>query len=233
MNVPLLVGRAGAVGVAVEQQAEVVAALGRTPERLVDVRADGLRVDAAEPGVALGVDLVDADPAAGQQAPDPAGARAAHRLDQHAHGFGPESIEVERAAHVVHVAGVRVEALDRARVLGIRERPREAAPTRPARAMTAFDLRQHVRARGGARGRLDLEAVVGPRVVRGGDHDPAGGAALHDLVRGHLGRDRRRPRTPPGCRAPAAPRRPRRRSTRTRSAGRSRRRRPWPRSPPT
>ena len=38
--------------------------------------------------------------------------------------------------------------------------------------------------------RLDLEAVVDPRVVAGGDDDARGGAALDDLVRAHLGRDR-------------------------------------------
>ena len=49
----LLVGRAGAIRVTVEQQAEVVAAAGEDAQRLVDVGPDGLRVDAAEPRVAL------------------------------------------------------------------------------------------------------------------------------------------------------------------------------------
>ena len=78
----LLVGRAGPVGVAVEQQAEVVAAAGEHPERLVDVRPDRLRVDAAEVRVALLVDLGHPDPAAGQQARQPARPGAPHRLDE-------------------------------------------------------------------------------------------------------------------------------------------------------
>ena len=65
----VLVDRAGPVGVAVEQQAQVVAAVTDALEGLVDVRPDGLGIDAAEPGVALAVELVDDDachrPAAG------------------------------------------------------------------------------------------------------------------------------------------------------------------------
>ena len=61
MNDAALVGRAGAVRVAVEQQAQVVAAAGEDAERLVDVRPDRLRVDAAEVRVALLVDLGDPD----------------------------------------------------------------------------------------------------------------------------------------------------------------------------
>ena len=48
-----LVGRARAVRVAVQQQAQVVAALRQDAQRLVDVRRDRLGVDATEPRVAL------------------------------------------------------------------------------------------------------------------------------------------------------------------------------------
>ena len=49
--------------------------------------------------------------------------------------------------------------------------------------------RQDVGAGRGAGRRLDLEAVVDPRVVARGDDDAGRGAALDDLVRAHLGRD--------------------------------------------
>ncbi len=117
----LLVHGTGAVGVAVEQQAQVVAALADACQRLVDVWPDGLGIDAAEPGVALAVQLVDDDPATGQQAADPAGARAVQRVDQHAHVGSLEGLEVERATHEGLVADVRVEALDIARRLGLVE----------------------------------------------------------------------------------------------------------------
>ena len=53
-----------------------------------------------------------------------------------------------------------------------------------------LDHGQDVRARRGTARRLDLEAVVRPGVVRGGDHHAARRAPLDHLVRGHLGRDR-------------------------------------------
>ena len=52
------------VGVAVEEQAQVVAAVAHALQGFVHVGADGFGVDAAEPGVAFGVDLVDDDGAA-------------------------------------------------------------------------------------------------------------------------------------------------------------------------
>src|SRR4029079_304879 len=78
----LLVGRTRAVRVAVEEQAQVVAAALDDPERLVDPRTDPLGVDAAEERVALLVDLGDPDLAAGQQPRDPARAGAVHRLHE-------------------------------------------------------------------------------------------------------------------------------------------------------
>ena len=80
---PLIRG-AGAVGIAVEEQPDVVAAAGEDAQRLVDVGRDGLRVDAPEPGIALGMDLAYGDLAACQQPRDPARARTPHGVDQDA-----------------------------------------------------------------------------------------------------------------------------------------------------
>ena len=118
-----LVGGAGPVRVAVEQQPQVVAAAGQDRERLVDVRADRFRVDAAEVRVSLLVDLVDPDAAAGQQARDPATPRAPHRVDED-RGVGRlERVEVDGRPDEPLVAVVRVEPLDEAGRLGVGERP--------------------------------------------------------------------------------------------------------------
>ncbi len=186
----LLVGRTRAVRVTVEQQAQVVAAAGQDAERLVDVRPDRLRVDAAEERVALRVDLVDLDLAAAQEARDPARARPPHRLHQDAHvGCLSQAFELERPLDVALVAVERVEELDPA----CRQRPRRRAGARASRsrrsaADRALERRQDLRSGRGPGLRLDLEPVVGPRVMGGGDDDAARGAALHDLVRDHLGR---------------------------------------------
>ena len=90
---------------------------------LVDVRTDRLRVDAAEVRVALLVDLVDADPAAREQAADPAGAGAPHRVDEHVEVRRLERIEVDRPADELLVAVERIEPLDEPGRLGVRQRP--------------------------------------------------------------------------------------------------------------
>ena len=183
-----LVGGAGAVGIAVEQQPEVIAAGGQDRERLVDVGPDRLRVDAAEVRVALLVDLVDPDPSAGQQARDPAAARAPHRVDEDRQVGRPERVEVDGRAHEPFVARIRIEALDEPGRLGIGERP-ALDPGPAVDRELGLDDAEDVRARRGPGRRLDLEAVVDPRVVAGGDDDPGGGSALDHLERAHLGRD--------------------------------------------
>ena len=130
----LLVGGPGAVGVAIEQQAEVVAA---RPDALAAPRPRCGRIGSglSPPNQGLRSPWISSTTIRppGEQATDPARARAVQRVDEDPHGLGPESIEVERAAHVGLVAGERVEALDE------RPPPRhprtaaEAAPTRPAR----------------------------------------------------------------------------------------------------
>ena len=168
----LLVGGTGPIGVAIEQQAEVVAATGQDAQRLVDVRADGLRVDAAEARVALGWISVHLDLAAGQQARNPARTGAPHRLDENVHVGGPQPVEVDGPRRVDLIRVERVEALDHAGRLGLGERTRGRRRT-GAVADRLLERGQDGRAGGRAGVGLDLEAVVGPRVVRGGDHDAA------------------------------------------------------------
>ena len=95
------------------------------------------------------MDLVDGDRAAGEQPPDPARTRAVERVDEHAHVLGPQTIEVERAAHVGLVPDEGVEALDRAGGLGVGERPPRWRRGRPVRD-DALDRGQDVRAGRGA-----------------------------------------------------------------------------------
>ena len=107
------------------------------PERLVDVRPDRLGVDAAEVRVALLVDLGDPDPAAGEQAGDPAGAGALHRLDEDASVGRLERIEVERPPQEALVALERVEPLDQPGGLGLGEGAARRWPSPPLAAMPA------------------------------------------------------------------------------------------------
>ena len=186
MNVPRSSAAPGPVGVAVEQQAEVEAAAGEHRQRLVDVRPDRLGVDPAEVRVALLVDLGDPDPPAGQQPRQPAAAGAPHRIDQDADVGRPERVEVDRPPDEPLVALVGIEALDQAGRLGVGERPAGDGDPAVGR-QPGLDHAQDVGAGRRAGRRLDLEAVVDPRVVAGGDHDPGRRAPLDDLVRAHLG----------------------------------------------
>ena len=133
---------------------------------------------------------VDPDPAAGEQPRDPARAGAPHRLDED-----------------VHVGGLAARR-GRASGAGTARSPSNGSnrSTRPAASASANGRRsigdaavlarcrasmtvEDVRPGRGAGRRLDLEPVVGPRVVAGGDDDAGRRAALDDLVRAHLGRD--------------------------------------------
>src|SRR4029079_6757716 len=81
----------------------------------------------------------------------------------------------------------RVVALDEPCGLGVGERPALDRGAAVAGDLGLDDLEDLGAGRGSAR-RLDLETVVGPRVVAGGDDDARRGAALDDLVARHLGR---------------------------------------------
>ena len=146
-----LVHRAGPVGVAIEEQAEVVATGRDALEGLVDVRPDGLGVDAAEERVALLVDLRDPDPAASEQPGEPAGAGAVHRLDEDRQVGRLEGVEVDRPAQEALIAGIRIEALDEAGRLRLREGPPgdgRAAIGSDGRLEHGEDLRTGRRSRG-------------------------------------------------------------------------------------
>ena len=134
------------------------------------------------------VDLVDADPAAGQQAGEPAGSGAPHRVDQHVEVRRLDSIEVDGPPHELLVAVERIEPLDEPGRLTVGQRTALHALEAIHRE-ACLDGRQDIRPGRGAGRRLDLESVVDPRVVAGGDDDAGRGTAFDDLVRAHLGRD--------------------------------------------
>ena len=117
-----LVGCSRAVGVAVQQEAQVEPATGEHAQCLVDVRANGLRVDAAEIRVPLLVDLRYPDLSASEQARKPSGTRSPHGLHQDVHVRGANGVQVDRPSQEPLVARVRIVALDHARLLGVRER---------------------------------------------------------------------------------------------------------------
>ncbi len=192
------VGETGPIGVAVEEQAQVVPAAGQLRQGGVHVGRDRLRVHAAEVRVPLRVDLGDTDPAARQEPRDPARPRAVERIHQHVKVGGGQTIQIHVRADELHVAGVRVEALQQTRGLGFGEGP---PGNRFARVggQHCLDRGEHLGAGRRARGRLDLEAVVRPGVVAGSDDDSGRRLPLDDLERGHLrrhglGRQRNRDR---------------------------------------
>ena len=184
-----LVGRAGPVGVAVEEEAQVMAAGRQDAQRLVDVRPDRLRVDAAEVRVALLVDLVDPDPTAGEQAADPAGAGAPHRVDEHVEVRRLERIEVDRAPDELLVALERIEPLDEPGRLGVGQRP-------ALDALGAVHRRAAPRRRTGSRdrrprpsGALTLKPLSTHGLWLAVMTIPAAAPRVDDLVRAHLRRD--------------------------------------------
>ena len=201
-------------------------------QRLVDVGPDGLRVDAAEVGVALAVQLGDPDPAAGEQPRDPARSRQPYsgstRTDTSA---AAQRVEVHRPARERARSPCTGRTTRRARRP---RRPRTVAAPRGGRHWSAIPASTTARMSApgrGARRRLDLEPVVGPGVVGRGDHDARRGAALDDLVGAHLGRDggpADRDRDPAGEEHLGGGTR---RRTRTRTGGRRRRPRPSPARP--
>src|SRR5664280_1056265 len=195
-----LVGRAGSIRVPVEEQAQVVAAARDRPQRLVYVWRDRLGIDAAEVRVALGMQLGDADPTTGEQTRHPRRSGAEERIHKQIHVRGAEAVQIDVAADERAVGVERVVTFDQAGRLGIGERP--ALDGRPGTGGDArLDVGQHLRTGCRARGRLDLEAVVGPGVVAGGDNDARRGPTLDYLERGHLrrqgvvGKDDRNPVT--------------------------------------
>ena len=153
------------------------------------MRLDRFGVDPAEVGIALLVDLGDADLPAAQKARQPAGTGAPHRLDQHVDVRGAQGVQVDRPSQEALVARKGVEAFDPSGGLRVGERPLldvAAAVLGNRRLENLEDLRPGR----GAAGRLDLEAVVGPRVVAGRDDDAGCRSPLDHLVRRHLRRHR-------------------------------------------
>ena len=165
-----------------------------------------------------------------QQPADPAGPGAVQRIDEDRHVGRPERIEIDRPPHELLVAVVRVEALDEPGTLRVGEGPAVDGLLAVDRQSCLDDAQDLGSGRSPGRG-LDLEPVVDPGVVAGGDDDARGRAPRDHLVRAHLGRDRvggEGDRDVVGQEDLGGRLR---RSAPTRTAGRTPRPHPWPRRP--
>ncbi|MEJ7695961.1 MAG: hypothetical protein WKF78_04870 [Candidatus Limnocylindrales bacterium] len=123
---------------------------------------------------------MDPDPASGQQPRQPAGTRSVERIDEDIQVRGSERVEIDRPPDEPFVALVRVEPIHLPRCFGLGQRP--ALDVVPAiDRQSGLDHAQEVGSGRRAGGRLDLEAVIRPRVMAGRDDDPCGGPALDDF----------------------------------------------------
>jgi hypothetical protein len=184
---PFLGGHAHPIGITIEGDTDVRAPARDLLQPLVHVGADRFRVEAAEVGIALGVELAHGEPPVPQQPSEPAGARPVQRLDQHTLVGRPDAIQVDDALQLVAEARVGVELLDQAG--GNRLAVGAAWGQLVLRVLVhgGLDGGQHL-----GRGRptgvgLDLEAVVGPWVVAGGDDDAGPRVQLPREEAAHLG----------------------------------------------
>src|SRR5438094_1934398 len=103
-----LVDDADAVGVAVGEDAQVVAAALHDGDRLVDVGWDGLRVQAAEERVAVRVQLRDSGLAAAEKLGHVAVPRSMHAFVHHAQARVAKARQVHHASYLLVVRGARV-----------------------------------------------------------------------------------------------------------------------------
>ncbi len=145
-----------------------------------DVGLDGLGIDAGKEriGVAANLHVVDAD--AGEDVGDDGAAGAVHGVDGELHaGFGDE-IEIGEALDGLEIGGQEVDFGDRRGLRGPRDGLAEIG-------LDGGDDGGLARA---AVPGLVLHAVPLRGIVRGGDHDAAGSAALaHAKAQGGSGRD--------------------------------------------
>ena len=186
-----LVGRAGPVGVAVEEQAEVVAARRPgCPSASSMFGRIGSGLTPPKIRVALLVDLVDPDPPAGQQPRQPAAPGAPHRVDQDRHVGGlaarrgrPSAGRTARSPRTGRTAR-RARPPRRRRTAAARGRPR-----RSPRAGASMTPRISAPAAAPV-GALTLNPLSTHGLWLAVMTMPGRRAALDDLVRAHLGRHR-------------------------------------------
>ena len=166
-EIAVLVGGADAVCVAVGAEAGLaVVGHGCLAER-ADVRLDGLGVDAGEErvDVAANLDMGYAD--AGEDVGDDGAARAIHRVDAELHaGFGDE-VEVGEAFDCREIGRQEIDQRD----------GRGFGRTRDGLAEVGFDLRDDGGLARAAVPGFVFDAIPLRGIVRGSDHDAAGGFA--------------------------------------------------------
>ena len=164
---PLLVHHPDAVGVTVEGESDVAAALGDDAREVVEVALDGLRRLPVHAGVVLVVHLDHV--VAAEEVGDGALPRAVHRVAADLQPGAADALDVEVVAEHVAIRLAEVDRLDQPvgfeRVVGFQL---EAVVEPVELLLDLGDLLGEGRA---AEGGFDLEAVVARRVVARRDHD--------------------------------------------------------------
>ena len=127
--------------------------------------------------------------AAAEQAREVSAGAAVEGLAHDAIPRAAERVEIEKLRNAREIVGRGIEQLDAASGFGLLVRhTAHVLRTRRERMDDGLERFQHVRRRGGAGLRLHLEAVVGPWIVAGGDHDAGLGLLSHRRVRERLRR---------------------------------------------
>ncbi len=171
-EVPVLVGRADAVRVAVRAQASLAAVGDHRLAQGANVRLDGLGVNAGKERIHVAANLHVRHTQAGEDFGDNRSAGAVHRVEGELHAGFFERVEAGEALDGLQVRGQEIYFLNRGGPRTPRDRLAEAR----------LDFGDH---RGLARAAvpaLVLDAIPLRRVVRAGDHDAAGPAAPVDGV---------------------------------------------------
>ena len=117
----LLRDGASAIGIAIKEESQVVAAAAHCIKDRINMRTNRLWIHAAEPRVALTAHLRDAQLPTSKQSADPSGTRAVDRVDHDAERLRRELRKVKVALHKLLVARVRVVAFHQARRLSVRK----------------------------------------------------------------------------------------------------------------
>ncbi len=179
-EVAVLIGGADAVCVAVGAEAGLAAVGGSGFAEGADVRLDGLGIDAGKERVGVGADLYVIDADAGEDVGEDGAAGAVHGVDAELHAGFCDEVEVGEALDGFEVGGQEVDFSDRR---GLRGAGNGLAEIR-------LDGGDDGGLAGAAVPGLVLDAVPLRGIVRGSDHDAAGGAALaHAKAEGRRGRD--------------------------------------------
>ena len=225
------VHRADAVAVAIRAQPGVILAGEHRAAQRLDVRLDGLGIDAAKQRIARAANFIAGDAVPRHQLAQQSARRAVHRVHDKPEFRGADSLPVHKFVDGFQIRRKNVERLN---VVRLRRQRRHAV--RQHRGKFLFHLRDDRRQRRASVAGLEFHAVPFVGIVARGDHDPARRAALPHQQRKRRRRARllRDPHRHPGHRDDF--RRGARRSAPSRSACRTRPARPrwvFPRAPRT